>query len=99
VQLITWCKPNSGCQPIGCAKSATEFLLYARRGSHPFRTTRGFKTFYVFESTAIHSEKPLEMYKELARVTSGRRLDLYGRNDIPGFHSWGRGTPGQSRRP
>ena len=38
---------------------------------------------------ARHSEKPVEMYEEIEKVSPGPYLELFARNERPGWLSWG----------
>jgi N6-adenosine-specific RNA methylase IME4/ParB-like chromosome segregation protein Spo0J len=84
---MVWHKPG-GFQPIGLPQYNAEFIVYARRGSPEFVNTRSFNVCNEWPRRE-HSRKPQEFYELIARVTGGKRIDVFARERREGFETYG----------
>jgi N6-adenosine-specific RNA methylase IME4 len=91
---FTWLKlskngESTGMKPFDLPTHNSEFVIYARAGKAQFIDTKDFYT--AFQAPrGEHSEKPREFYETIARVTCGRRLDMFARKPHKGFEGWGK---------
>ena len=90
--VMTWHKPW-GPKPLTRPMYNSEFIVVAGRGSPDYLDHKAFFTAYSWPNLRKHSQKPEEFYDLLRRVTSGPRLDIFGRRRIAGFDSWGLEAP------
>jgi N6-adenosine-specific RNA methylase IME4 len=87
VLTFVWHKPG-GFQPFGLPQYNCEFVIYARRGAPTFVDLKAFPACFN-GLRREHSRKPDEFYDMVARVTSGRRLDVFSREARAGFEQYG----------
>lgn len=84
---MTWHK-NGGFQPFGLPQYNSEFVLFGRKGSLPFLTTKGFSTCFDAKRNA-HSQKPDEFYNTIRDTSPEPRLDYFSRQKRTGFEQFG----------
>ena len=94
IVLLTWCKPGVGCGRFQCN---TEHVLVGRSGSrhgNPFGrggrhavTTRG--TYFNWPRAERSSEKPLEFFNLVEKLSPTPRLELFARKTRDDWDSWG----------
>lgn len=91
--MLVWAKRPMGGGLGGCYGLATEYCLFARRGTlkatarigrNWFDWKRPYKNGYPH-----HSAKPPEFYEMVATVSPGPRLDMFARSPRDGWDVWG----------
>lgn len=89
VCTMVWHKPG-GFQPVGLPQYNCEFVLYARRGSPKFKSTKDFSVCFNAPRRE-HSRKPDEFYDVIKRVTDDnqKRIDVFSREAREGFYQYG----------
>ncbi len=87
VFTMVWHKPG-GFQPYNLPQYNCEFVLYGRRGSPQFTETKNFFTCFDAPRNG-HSVKPEDFYKTIARVCPSPRIEIFSRNNLVGFETWG----------
>ena len=87
--MVTWDKKTGPC-PFGPYQITTEHILFGYRGKAVFdRHILGkMKTCFTAKPGA-HSTKPERFYQEIARLITGPRLDVFARQERPGYDGWG----------
>jgi N6-adenosine-specific RNA methylase IME4 len=88
-QTLTWCKPPRGIGPGGASSNTTEFVLYCRRGSLPYRG-RIDTTWWQWQR-GPHSVKPPAFLDIVEQVSPGPYVELFARAPRLGWDSWGKG--------
>jgi len=84
---MVWHKAG-GFQPFNLPQYNCEFAVYGRRGSPKFLETKNFFTCFNGKRRE-HSRKPVEFYDLIRRVCPEPRIDIFGREQIKGFNSFG----------
>jgi N6-adenosine-specific RNA methylase IME4 len=86
-QLLTWCKPPRGKGPGGVFASASEFVIYARRGK-PQHLSRQDRTWWEW-SRRGHSVKPEAFLDTVEAAVPGPYLEMFSRRSRLGWDTWG----------
>jgi N6-adenosine-specific RNA methylase IME4 len=86
--LFVWLKPGLGMGRH--VRSQCEFLLWGgRRGSPLVDPPRCPRQVHQWPKPRRHSEKPAEAYEMIAQLSPGPRIDIFARQNRPGFEAWG----------
>lgn len=89
---LIWDKEN-GIAPAFTVRFSHEYLLWFYKKGHmlkPEPSMRGKFTTVLREAATKHSKKPECAYKMLeALFPSARKLELFARNNRPGWDAWG----------
>lgn len=85
--VLTWCKPPTGFSLGGTFGKASEFVLFARRGSLKAisRTNRDWWEW----SRGQHSAKPEAFLDIVESVSPGPYLEMFARRNRLGWETWG----------
>ena len=87
--VICWVKMRLG---LGVYfRNCTEHLLFGTRGKAPVLCKR--QPNIITGPVLRHSEKPLEQYPMIRRMSPGAYLELFARHREPGFDIWGLEAP------
>lgn len=92
--LLTWAKNPKGAGLGGAYGISTEFCLFCRRGSlqekqHIGTTWFNWKRPYDERGKPKHSAKPPEFIAMVEQVSPGPYLELFARENRPGWDAWG----------
>jgi N6-adenosine-specific RNA methylase IME4 len=89
-QLLTWCKPPRGIGPGGLFASASEFIVYARRGK-PEHLQRQDSTWWEWKRAVNgeHSAKPDAFLDLVEQTVPGPYVELFARRARFGWDYWG----------
>lgn len=86
--LLTWCKAPTGFALGGTFGKASEFCLFARRG-----TLRGLsrtnRDWFTWPRAGGHSAKPDAFLDLVETVSPGPYLELFARRQRLGWDTWG----------
>jgi N6-adenosine-specific RNA methylase IME4 len=96
---LVWAKAPIGFGLGGAYGIASEFVLFARRGSLPAMSKVGrnwwqWKRPYDERGKPMHSGKPEEFYAMVEQVSPGPYLDMFARRPRLGWDVWGNEAPG-----
>ncbi len=85
--VLTWCKPPTGFSLGETLGKASEFVVFARRGSLKAlaRTNRDWWEW----SRAEHSAKPEAFLDIVESVSPAPRLEMFARRQRLGWDTWG----------
>jgi N6-adenosine-specific RNA methylase IME4 len=87
VKLLTWCKAPTGFSMGGAWGNASEFCLFARRGSLP-ALSRVPRDWWQWPRRE-HSAKPEAFLDLVEQVSPGPRLEMFARRNRLGWDTWG----------
>lgn len=86
VTTLTWGKPHFGMGNY--FRGQTEHVLFGVRGSLPL-LRRDVGTLLLAKRGERHSSKPAEFYGLVETCSPGPWLEMFARNERPGWASWG----------
>jgi len=85
--LFIWAKPLGLGRHV---RSEAEFLLWAaRKGAHMVKPKDCPRQIQHWPKPKRHSEKPAEAYEFIRSLTKAPRLDIFARQQRPGFQYFG----------
>ncbi len=90
VTTITWAKDRMGLGQY--FRGMTEHCLFGVKGKLPYKTLDGKRQqgrTLLVAPRERHSQKPVEMYDMIERVSYGPYMELFARNKRAGWDSWG----------
>lgn len=95
---LVWAKAPIGHGLGGAYGIATEFVLFARRGTLPASRKEGrnwwlWKRPYDERGKPRHSAKPTEFYAMVEQVSPGPYLEMFARDFRLGWDAWGHEAP------
>ena len=90
VTTITWVKDRIGLGQY--FRGITEHCLFGVKGVMPYKVIddkrqQGKTVIYAPKTT--HSQKPVEMYSMIEKVSYSPYIELFARNTKGGWDSWG----------
>lgn len=85
--LLVWCKHPKGRGLGGTFSTATEYVLFARRGSLA-AAERVERNWWLW-SRGLHSAKPDAFMDIVERVSPPPRLEMFARRQRLGWDTWG----------
>lgn len=87
---MVWHKAG-GFQPFGLPQFNCEFVIYGRKGTPRFVSTKNFDCCFNAPRRE-HSRKPDEFYDIVSLATKGPRVDVFSREPREGFEQFGNET-------
>jgi N6-adenosine-specific RNA methylase IME4 len=88
VTVVTWCKQAPG---VGhCLRNNTEHIVFATRGKPMVPHEKPMTTWFQWDR-GKHSRKPAAFYDLVQCVSPEPRVELFCREPIFGWDSWGYG--------
>lgn len=87
-KILTWCKPPTGFSMGGCFGNASEFVVFARRGSVSTET-RIPRDWWEWPRSGGHSAKPEAFLDIVEMVSPEPRVELFARRARFGWDYWG----------
>lgn len=88
--LFIWQKPGPNLGPW--IRHDSEFLLHGVHPGAELVLPAPVQT-HKWPKPKRHSEKPAEAYEMIATQSPGPRIDLFARQNRPGFEPWGNQAP------
>ena len=88
--IITWGKDKMGLGQY--FRGMTEQCLFGVKGVLPYKVIDGKRQqgkTVIYAPKTIHSQKPVEMYSMIEKVSYSPYIELFARNTRDGFDSWG----------
>ncbi len=85
--MLVWCKRPKGRGLGGTFATATEYVLFARRGSL-LATAKVERNWWEWKR-GLHSEKPEAFLDLVESVSPGPRLEMFARRQRLGWDTWG----------
>lgn len=86
-KTLVWCKPAHARPLGGTFGSATEFILFCRRGVLPALSSTS-QDWFQWPRTK-HSQKPEAFLDLVEQVSHGPYLEMFARRDRLGWDTWG----------
>lgn len=85
--LLVWCKRPMGAAGFPAFPCSTEFIVFARRGTLPYKE-RAVSNWWEWPRKA-HSQKPEAFLDLVEAVSPGPYLELFARRNRLGWDTWG----------
>lgn len=92
---LVWCKKPIGSGMGGTFKVSTEYLIFATKGkvnelvNEKVNGTWFEKKRQYVNGYPCHSKKPDFFYELIEKVSKGKKLELFSRNERDGWDAWG----------